>query len=77
MRQYLVHVREVPNGYDFIFNGSTSELHNILHQFIKDESEASKPLDFIHAQVQESFILRVTGPVDMKSQIKDYFEAER
>ena len=75
LQQYLVHVRDLPNGYDFIFKGVSQKFHSTLHEFISLESKLSRTINFAHAQVEDSFILRLTGPPEMKSKIKKYFES--
>ena len=73
LQDHLVCVREIPNGYDFIFGTVSPELHAAVREFISAKVSLEKSITFAHAQLQDSLLLRVTGPDDRKSVIRDWF----
>lgn len=75
LRSRLARVRELPNGFDFFFTGKPSQLHTIVHEFISRESSSVRFLNFDHTLIEDTLLLRITGPLDKKKLIKAYFES--
>jgi len=73
LRSRLARVRELPNGFDFLFTGNPTQLHDNAHEFISRESTSVQFLNFDHTLIEDTLLLRITGPVDRKELIKKYF----
>ncbi len=73
LRSRLARVRELPNGFDFFFTGDPILLHENVHEFISRESCSIPILNFDRTILEDTLLLRITGPVDKKKLIRDYF----
>ena len=74
LKRHLVHTREIPNGKDFLFLGPQEELHNALKLVVEVEHASGRPLHFNYVEVDQYFLLRVSGPEAEQQIIAAYFE---
>jgi hypothetical protein len=74
LRRHRVHTRDIVNGKDFLFSGPSEELHRALRDLLEVEHRAGKSLLFDFAQVDQYFLLRITGPKEHQEVISEYFD---
>jgi hypothetical protein len=76
LRTHLVHRRDIPGGKDFLFSGPPEALHDALRVVVVAEHKANRLLQTDFAQVDEYFLLRMTGGEDSQAVIAQYFEPD-
>ena len=74
LKQHLIHTREVSNGKDYLFSGPREELQVALRDLRALEQRCSRFLQFDYAEVEEYFLLRITGHSRYQGAIEVYFE---
>jgi len=74
LKCHLVHTREIPNGKDFLFLGPQEELHNALKLVVEVEHASGKLLHLNYVEVDQYFLLRVSGQEGEQQIIAAYFE---
>jgi len=74
LRQHRIHTRDIVNGKDFLFSGPIEVLHTALKELLEIEHRASRFLQFDYAQVNEYFLLRITGSRRHQETIATYFD---
>lgn len=74
LKEHLIHKREIPNGRDFLFAGTTGSLHEALRDLRDLEQQTSRFLQFDYAQIEGYFLLRIIGRTDRQSTIESYFD---
>ena len=70
---HLVHTREVANGRDFLFSGPKEKLHEALRRLVEFEHRRETGLKLDFAEIEEYFLLRITGAPLLQGQISGYF----
>lgn len=76
LAQHLVHTREVANGRDFLFSGPREALHSALRLLVEYEHRRGGGLQLDFAEIDDYFLLRVTGGAYLQESIARYFAAE-
>ncbi len=74
LRRHRIHTRDIVNGKDFLFSGPSEELHTALHDLLEIEHCAGKMFLFDFAQIDQYFLLRITGPKEYQEAISEYFD---
>lgn len=74
LRRHRVHTRDIVNGKDFLFSGPSEELHIALRDLLEIEHRSSQSLHFDFAQIDQYFLLRITGFKDQQDTISEYLE---
>jgi hypothetical protein len=73
LRTHIVHRRDIPGGKDFLFSGPPDALHDALRVVVAAEHRANRLLQTDFAQIDEYFLLRMTGGEDSQAVIAGYF----
>jgi len=71
---YLVHVRPIPNGRDFLFSGPMDTVENAARALAEKEISAGANFQIDMARLGEVFLLRLRGPRGSGGKIRDYFK---
>ena len=73
LKRNLVHVREIPNGRDFLFLGPELETHDALKAIVDAEKVTTRFLHIDYVQVDQYFLLRIVGSDSEQYAISTYF----
>jgi hypothetical protein len=74
LKSHLVHLREVPNGRDFLFSGPVEELHDALKDLREIESRCTRFMEFDYARIEDVFLLRIVAHPRYLGTIETYFD---
>jgi len=76
LARHLVHTREVANGRDFLFSGPKEELHQALRCLVDFEHRHGAGMQLDFAEIEDYFLLRVSGGPQLQESISTYFVRE-
>jgi len=71
---HRVHTRDIVNGKDFLFSGPSEELHVALKHLLVAEHQIKRFLQFDFVQIDQYFLLRITGSKEYQEAIASYFD---
>lgn len=74
LKRHLVHLREVPNGRDFLFSGPPEQLHAALRDLKALESRCTRFMEFDYARIEDVFLLRIVAHPRYLGTIETYFD---
>ncbi len=75
--EYLVRVRPIPNGRDFLFSGPMETVENAARALVEKETSTGAGVQFDMARLDEVLLLRLTGGRGSGAKIRTYFKPKR
>ncbi len=75
--EYLVRVRPIPHGGDFLFSGPMEVVENAARVLAERETSAGAGYQVDMARLDEVFLLRLRGPRGSTAKIREYFRTDR
>ncbi|GEM_PF-2279003 len=73
---HVVYKREVSNGKDFLFEGTSGSLHDALKDLASLEHCVSNAMQFNYARLDNFLLFRITGKAEMQPLIDAFFEPD-
>ena len=74
LQRHLVLKRDILHGKDFLFSGSSAEIHGALKNLVGIEHQSSRFLQFDYTRIDDYFLLRIVGESKFQQTIDSYFD---